>query len=441
LDDPSTIDWAITCADAAHRSWRRLLRSDADQAAGEVWFENTRQVTTRTAFEWATALPKSDPLRDPFRRWVYRLTVARVAQPAIVAVERCRQIREIPIEQPNPALMSVGEIVRLALADRVEGRREQRIAALRGRTGALEIAERDLAEVKGEISSRLGVGDPYEMEAACGRGAIAEQARDLLKRTDELAKAIFEPKRVLTGVLSILIARDVAGTWPAKLSERWLGELFCTTKLLDGLSIDVGPLPPTLGASSFMRGLARFGAACARAACDNAGPFVLSNDATDTHALRRGALFAMLLTDPVFLTKKVGLSKTESMSVARSLGCTLLGAVRLQAVRCNVDISRLSPAEIADAIHEAWRVPAAPWLSGVLPRACHQAPTRLAAVLLAARDRDAMVDEFDEDWFDNPRAAQWMRGQDAAPRCAAIADDELSGSARLLAGRIEEIAV
>jgi hypothetical protein len=441
LEDPVTIDRTIARAAGALRSWRRRLRSDADRAAGEVWFEGTRDVTTRTAFEWASALPASDPLRAAFRRWVYRLTLARVAQPAIVAAERGRQIREIRTELPEPAVASVRDVVRQAIADRVEARREQWIGALRGRTGALEIAERDVAEARAEISSRLGIADPVEMTAVCSRRAIAQQAGELLKRTDELSKAVFDPGKTLAGLLSILIARNVVGTWPVRLSERWLGDLFRTTKLLDGLALDLGPLPPTIGASSFMRGLARFGAAYSRAAPDRAGPFVLSNDATDTRALRRGALFAMLLLEPVFLEKKLGFSETVSVSVARALGRTLLGAVRLEAVRCTIDIPHSSPAEMADAMQAAWRVPAAPWLSGVLPRACHEAPSRLVAVLLAARDRDAMVDAFDEDWFDNPRAADWLRGHDAAPCAAALEDAELGGLARLFADRIEEIAV
>jgi hypothetical protein len=441
LEDPVTIDRTIARAAGALRSWRRRLRTDADRAAGEVWFEGTRDVTTRTAFEWASALAATDPLRMPFRRWIYRLTLARVAQPAVVAAERGRQIREIRTELPEPAVVSVRDVVRQAIADPVEARREQWIGALRGRTGALEIAERDVAEVRAEISSRLGVADPVEMTAVCGRRAIVQQAGDLLKRTNDLSKAVFGPGKTLAGLLSILIARDVAGTWPVRLSERWLGDLFRATKLLEGLSMDLGPLPPTVGASSFMRGLARFGAAYSRAASDRAGPFVLSNDATDTRALRRGALFAMLLLDPIFLKKKLGFSETVSGSVARALGRTVLGAVRLQAVRCSTAAPRSSPAEIADAMQAAWSVPAAPWLSGIVPRACHEAPSRLLAVLLAARDRDALVDAFDEDWFDNPRAVDWLRGQDAAPCAAALEDTELGGLARSFADRIEEIAI
>jgi hypothetical protein len=438
LDDPIAIDKTIARAAAALRAWRRRLRSEAG-GADDPWFEGTRHVTTRAAFRWACDLPESDPLREPFRRWIYVLAVSRIAEPAIVAVERLRQTRDIEIDRPEAMVASVRDVVGRAIAEPAAARAEQWFDALGDRTGALRSAESDLASAREEIASRLGVADPSEMQAACSRNAILLEARDLLGRTDDLARAVFEPVETLAGLLPILIAREVPGTWPARLSGRWLGDLFRTTTLADGLSIDLGPLPRTIGASSFVRGLARFGAAYARAASDRAGPFVLSNDATDSHALRRGALFAMLLVDPVFLTKKLGFSKEASGSVARALGRTLLGAVRLEAVRSTVDFARASNAEVADAVERAWCVRTRPALSAVLPRARLDAPSRLVGVLLAAIDRDQLVARFDEDWFDNPRAAAWLRERDAVLRPAALPDLDLSQSARRLAARAEAL--
>jgi hypothetical protein len=226
--------------------------------------------------------------------------------------------------------------------------------------------------------------------------------------------------------------------WPPRPSARWLFDQFQSTDLLDGLSLDLGPTPTSLGASSFARTLARFGAAYVRAAASSSAPFALAHDPADAHPLRRGALFASLLADPIYLRKQLGFSRDAAEKAARSLAATFLAEARLAATRALVDLALASGNSIQEVVEHALftRVPAA--LSGVLPRPCRLAPLRLAAMFLATDDREALRAEFDEDWFLNPRALFFLRERDEAFRWARPPKELLLGSSERLARVLEE---
>ena len=438
--DPIAVDKDISRGASALRGWRRLLRTDVEQAAQEAWFDGARSVTTRTSFRWACSLGSGDPLREPLRRWIYVLAVWRIAQPFVARVERMRQACRIRLEDPEVAVASCRDILHRALADPIPERKGRWIDALGKHAGAVASAEKDLAAAVDEISSRLGVADPRELCVACEPDVVVEQARELLRRTDDLARELFAPARTFAGLLERLVARDVPGIWPARLTAGWLGDLFRKTALLEGVAIDLGPLPPTIGASSFMRGLGRFGAAYARAATERSGLFVLHNDAAEGHPQRRGALFASLLCDPVFLRKKLGFSREVSQSVSRALARTALAAARLEATRCTVELAKAPGSEVQEAVEAAFWVPVPRSLSGTLPRPRQGALSRLAATLRTAVDREELVQRFDEDWFDNPRAIATLREEDAGPRRAAVSSAELSESVRRFAGALERLA-
>jgi hypothetical protein len=58
----------------------------------------------------------------------------------------------------------------------------------------------------------------------------------------------------------------------------------------------------------------------------------------------------------------------------------------------------------------------APELAGVLPRFRPTAASRLAGALAAASRARSLVEEHDEDWFDNPRAMRALREIDPTER-------------------------
>src|SRR5262249_37442200 len=144
-----------------------------------------------------------------------------------------------------------------------------------------------------------------------------------------LATQLFRPRGELSHLLGALVARDVPGVWPTRSHARWLFEQFQGTPLVEGISIYTGPTPQALGASSFGRALARFGAAYARSAASTSVPFVHAHDATEARPVRRGALFGSLAADCIFLQRRVGLSREASDKAVRALAAVFLAEVRL----------------------------------------------------------------------------------------------------------------
>jgi hypothetical protein len=329
--------------------------------------------------------------------------------------------------------------VRRALADREPGRRRLWLDAIGPAAPAIASAERLVRESKVEIVSRLGKFEAAMLVPWSG-DALAAEARDFLARTADLASSLFAEREDLAGLLGDLVAREVPGVWPRAPDARWLFELFRATPLLEGLALDLGPTPRSLGASSFARGLARLGAAYARAAVVQSGAFVVASDPSEAHPLRRGALFGALLLDPFFLRKKLGLSREAAAKAARHLAGSALARARLDATRALVDFASAKTSEVEEVASEALKVRVPGEYAGVLPRPDPRAPASLAGALAATRDRDDLRDRFDEDWFENPRAMSFLRETDASPHAFHWPADTLAGAADRLRKRLEEVA-
>jgi hypothetical protein len=170
-----------------------------------------------------------------------------------------------------------------------------------------------------------------------------------------------------------------------------------------------------------------------------AGSFPVASDASEVHPMRRGALFAALLLDPVFLRKKLGMSREAAATTARRLAVTALARVRLDAVRTAIDFALAEPLTIEESASDALQVRVPRTLAGLIPRPSTRAPAELVGALLAAGDRETMRDQFDEDWFENPRALASLREVDAT-RPPSHVNDALDGAASRLAAGLEHAA-
>jgi hypothetical protein len=153
----------------------------------------------------------------------------------------------------------------------------------------------------------------------------------------------------------------------------------------------------------------RFGAAYACAAAPRDVPFSVGHDATGTHPLRRGALFALLLADRTFSRRALGFSRESARAVARSVAGALLASVRIDAART------AAPTDLADAMEQALVAPYPRELAALVPRPRSDAGVRVIALALAADDERRLIDHFDEDWWRSPRALVHLRERDAAP--------------------------
>jgi hypothetical protein len=322
LDLPK-LDHDIARAARAERAWWRTLRTDAERAAADAWFEPVRHVTTRTMFAAFAELGAGHPLRDSFLRWVHRLALTRIGGSLFVEAERARQRPSIDLETPERGTFAPRQILQRALADRDPARARAWLEGLSTVGPAIASAEKRVREAEVEITARLGVSDRALLDAF-DRETLRTEGEKLLARTDDLASSLLGAREDLAGLLPVLVASDVPGVWPRQPDARWLFEQFQGTPLIEGLTLDLGPTPRPLGAASFARALARFGAAYARAAVLGGGSFVLAADPSDAHPLRRGALFGALLGDPIFLRKKIGLSRDAAGGAGPGGGFSLV---------------------------------------------------------------------------------------------------------------------
>jgi hypothetical protein len=432
------LDRDVRRAAAQERAWRRRLRADAESAADEPWFEPVRHVTTRATFEAVSELPAGDPFREPLRRWIYRLAMTRIAQPLLARAALARQAKHANLALPDRGAHSVGDLVHRLLAEREPGRRALWLDGLLEVAPPVVDAERHLREGEIEIGARLGAGDGAAFWS-CEPEILRQTASELLAKTDDLASSLLAPLGEFSNLVGTVVARDVPGVWPGGSMFRWTVDMFRATPLLDGITLDLGPAPPALGASSFVRAFARFGAAYARAAPATGPTFAHAHDPLEIGALRRGALFGALFAEPAFLRQRVELSPEAARGAARDMGRTLLASVRLDAVRALADLPMLGPSEAAERVHQALPVNVPPGLAGVLPRAAPRAPFTFLAALLARADAEALRDRFDEDWFRNPEALRHLRQTDAAPFDPKLPKDALAGAATRIAAWLESL--
>ncbi|WP_437570666.1 hypothetical protein [Sorangium sp. So ce542] len=377
------------------------------------------------------AAPDPTGLAAPLADWVYTLTLERVVWPDRVRLTAAWHAASLTIDLPEPARVSPREARLRLLADPTDAGRQTFAEVLARGSGAVADAARVLVERRHEAARLLAEEGLRAIEIPCDPpDAAIAAAEALLQRTEPM----MERAPTWYGALGRAVGRDASSGWPARLSPRWIEELFRATKLTEGLAIDLGPLPRPLGAASFARALARFGAALALGGGGAArGPFALAHAPFDLRRARRAALFGGLVADPVFCARALGLGRGRALDQARATARSLLLSLRLDAAivalvfRSGQDggghvllrAARDRRDRFEEVTARALGAPIPGALAGVLPALDPGAAARLAGAVLAARDRRDLIERFDEDWFRNPRAAEALRDEDGAPRSPA----------------------
>lgn len=443
------LDREVARAVSAWRQAVRALRQGGPEAASNP-LEHARRVSSRATFLELTGreagigadfgIAPSSPAAPPdalalaLASWVHVLTLERVLFADRVRIAAAWHVPSIVVEgqlgEDGPGRVTPREALLALLAERSDEPRRAWAEALARGAGAIADAARIFAERREEARRRLGVeGDPPLEIPIDPPDAALRVAGALLARTAP------HPEGAPTWDAAIgrAIGRDAAAGWPARLGSRWLEDLFRPTGLTEGLALDLGPLPRALGASSFARALSRFGAALAWASAPAAAPFSLAHPPFDVQRARRAALFGGLVADRVFCARALGLGRGADRDQARVTARALTLTLRLDAARLCLEAgpdggvllrgARARADRFEEETARALGAPIPGALAGVVPELDRGAAVRLAGALLAARDRRALVERFDEDWFRNPRAAEAIRGEDAvlppSPRIAA----------------------
>ena len=390
----------------------RLARGDVEDAANPLAAH--RRVSERAT--WLEVGAQGAELAAPLQAWIYALTLDRVLWPDTVRLAVAWHAPSITVAEPGIAALTESPralLVRL-LREPDASRRRIFAGALARGAGAVHDAARILADRRVEAARILGAAPDAVEILVDPPAAVAAAAQRLLADTAPLV----ERGERWPSVLAASVGRAFGEGWPARLSPRWLFELFRRGPLTEGLRLAVAPLPAALGASSFARALGAFGAALADADGPR-GPFALAGAPFDLRRPRRAALFASLAADPIFAVRALGLGRGRARDQGRGLARALLVSLRLDAARvlCRGALS-LPAGELAAHFEEhtaaALGAPLPPSLAGVVPRLGPDDPARFAGALLGARDRRALIEHFDEDWFDNPHAGRAIREEDAS---------------------------
>ncbi len=427
--DPLALDRAVRETAQRWRRWRRSLRRGTALDTDPFWLD--REIAGRTLFRRVSELPETDPLRQPLRRWVYRFAEQRINLPCLTAVTFERRVRLHGVEQPETAQLSLAAMVHRALAGRAQRASWLDTAMQRGESVVQHSTL--LWERRREIAVRMGLDTPDVLELPCPE--VADVADEWLQLSDELVQT--SGTQSPAEWLGAAMAEDAGAGWPARLDARALRDLLAEGGLVEGLELDPGPLPRAYAASSFLRGLARVGAAWADAAASTNQPFVVAHDPHGSSRRSHGALFALLPLNPSFVRRRLHLGERDWAKHRRALARVALLESRAAALRVTLRSRALAG---ATAWRNAFPLAVERALGVGLPRSCPgllwqlhlDDGQRFAGLLLAPLRARELTESHDEDWYRNPRAIDQLRSEAALPPQCEVSPDRLRAGAAAL---------
>jgi hypothetical protein len=277
---------------------------------------------------------------------------------------------------------------------------------------------RAVAERRLEVEQRLGCTDVLGL--GFSRASLRESAISFLSRTRDLAMAaqrrlVIPPgpfsERALWMVRHAMLTKTIT-PWPARLSPQWLRETFphFATPRIDP---STGPAaarallrtpPERLGGASFLRYLARFGETLGKTLPETANETLERADPSDVAALSWGVVFAMLGAQEVFHRRCLDASGPTAAEGVREHAGSLLTSLGALALAVLAEL-RADGSEWEESVYGA-SLPRG--LSGCWPM-LHPSPLALWSGFLGAfAELERLRDMFDEDWFRNPRAAEYF---------------------------------
>jgi len=427
--EPLALDRKIREAALIWRRWRRKLASGDTQDDEPLLFH--REICGRRLFQELADKIAHDPLARPMQRWVYRLAEQRINASLLVQIEKARQLDKHVIEQPENAQLSLHDLLALALSE--SARRSEWLKGFYANAGQLAAYVGLLWERRQEIARRMALTSPGEVELP-GMDLV-ESARALLARTDDMAQSF--ARRDLAAVIELGLGTEANEGWPARLTLRSLVELFRGTRLFDELRLDPGEFPKAIASSSFLRALARLGAAWVDATAPKHQPFVIAHEAYGLRRRQLGALFGSLPLSGAFLAKSLNVSSHRTRDQARVMARVLLLEARTSALRVSLRGPALAgrsafSEEFEQSVERVHGLALPGTLAGAVFELHVDDGQRFAGALLGASRAFELTAEHNEDWFRNPRAVDQLRSEaelSAEASCDAV---ELSKGADAL---------
>jgi hypothetical protein len=181
-------------------------------------------------------------------------------------------------------------------------------------------------------------------------------------------------------------------------------------------------VPRPLGGASFLRAAHDWGFALRLAGTARALPFALARDPYPTEAYVFASALGASVAERVFARRKLGLTARGADVHVRELSRTLFMRLRTIAAELVAGVppstrtdeleeltSRLFGVALPPPLAEAWSYGGFGGTSRV------DAPARFLGALRSQAFVRDLVNRFDEDWFDNPRAAGHLANVSVGP--------------------------
>jgi hypothetical protein len=409
------LDALVKQAAVSWARWQDLVRADLQAAKRTDPFASTRTVTGQSLLLELGAhkpSPGEAGLLEGLARWSYALMQARLSIPFVI---EARILDETPSLVPAfAASLASRPLWRGALLEPA-ARANEYVKALSERSRALIGVEHHACEMSTEVARRLGYASPAAPLMIAGE--TPDFARTFVTCTLDLAKDIVraEPS-VATCAPPLSYARRELGVeasagWPARLSGRWLEEVFAG---LGGVArrMPAPDLGAVWGAMSFARALATLGLALrSHHVLLSRLPFAERAHPRNIEGQTLATAFAFLLLSPAFHHRALGLGRDAARDQARQCAGSLLLASRRALASGAVRAREWATDDAAYATYCG--ADPSPLMRALLCRA-----PRVEATAEAISFTQLMVNRFDEDWFRNPRAHQFLIDRAGAPAFA-----------------------
>ncbi len=432
---PIEVDRQLARAFAQWRAWRARLEVSADAEDDPLAY--FRPILGQSFFETLAELPESDPLREPLRRFVYRLAEQRIDQAVLTRLAEEWHLERPHPETPGPAQSALG------LRERTVSDPPRRAIWARLWVDAappISAIAIDLWQRRREIARRMGLDGPERIESP-GPG-IREAARRVANATRDRIREL----RIgsLHAFIELALGRDVAGDWPGRLTPGHLLDFFRDGDLLRSLDLEPRRLPASLGSASTLRALGSLGAAWLEALAPRDQPFVVAHDPYGLKRHQAAASFALLPLNERFLTRHFGVPAHARPDAQRRLAQVALLELARAAFRVELRAHALQGER---AFREAFGELAQhdldlslpPHAAGVIFPLAIEDEQRFVGILLAAHEHHRLVEAHDEDWFRNPRAIEQLRSEARMPPAVHVSAEELAAAEAFALGRLERL--
>lgn len=389
------------------RGTETLARAAAREAKDDGGFPLRRRLSEKATFDEVSPFAANDLVAKNMLPWIAEATLLRVNWDYLVEIAHAEE------GHGDPTSPTRDDKIRRLLGS--HGVDELRVQAAAMAENTTSISDAMLRYVDRHREATRLLEAPSSKAAHDRDARFVAAAKSFLKATESQVVSAASYWELLVASLG----SNAGEGWPSKPSVAWLFETI-SPALRKGLSPRLPVAPKPLGALSFLRYLGALGGALAEIDLPSGIPFVMARHPSDLLPTRRSALFASVGLSASFHGRKLGLGRHRAIAQARRIAGSMLIAARVEAFRALVHhalfvTDGVSTRErFCDLSEEFLGVAAPKEMFSVLPRLVngraldrHVLPWH--GILLSAADAEALRRDFDDDWFDNPRAVTTIR--------------------------------